>query len=272
MHPNVSINTLCFAPGSLAAQVEMIARIRARAVTPDLAQILQPGVSQSAALFRDAGLEVAALTHRAFGFATPEAIDAERERLIRTIEIAATIAAPTIVMTTGGRSSHSWSDAAQRFAEAVAPCAQFARQAGIALGVEPTSHLYADASILHNLSDTTRVCRQAGIGVIIDLFACWVDADIENAIFEAGKSTALVQVSDYVPGDRALPCRAIPGDGTIPLDRLIPAIVESGYRGWFDLEIIGPRLRAEGDGPGLCRAGKAIGRILTQAGLGAVDD
>jgi len=262
MHPNISINTLCFAVGERDEQIERVARIGVRAITPDLEQVTRLGERRVTALLRDTGLKVAALTHRAFGFATTELANAGRERLIRTIEIAAQIGAPTIVMTTGGRGPLNWSDAADRFAEAIAPCAQLARQAGIALGVEPTSHLYADASIVHRLSDTTHVCRQAGIGVTIDLFACWVDADIESAIVEAAEFTAFVQVSDCVSGDRALPCRAVPGDGAIPLDRIIPAIVRSGYRGWFDLEIIGPRLQAEGEEGGLRRAAERITEIL----------
>jgi hypothetical protein len=32
------------------------------------------------------------------------------------------------------------------------------------------------------------------------------------------------------------------GDGMAQLDRLIPLIVQAGYRGYFDLELIGPRI------------------------------
>ena len=170
-------------------------------------------------------------------------------------------------MTTGGRGTFSWSEATKRFAEAMAPSAVQAKAAGIALGIEPTSHLYADASLVHRLSDCAALARAAGIAVTIDLFACWMDADIETAIADAAPLTALVQVSDYVYGDRALPCRAVPGDGAIPLDRLLPAIVSAGFAGTFDLEIIGPRLQSEGVENGLTRAANAIGGILTQAGL-----
>ena len=266
MHPDISINTLCFAPVGLDKLADKVTRIGARGISPDLEQVLRQGVPQSARLFRDAGLKVAALTHRAFCLATPEAATAARERLDRTIDIAAEIGARSIVMTTGGRGALAWTDAADRFAEAIAPSADKARMAGIALGIEPTSHLYADTSIAHRLSDTVRIVRTAGISVVIDLFACWVDADIEVAIAEAGPLASLVQVSDYVHGDRGLPCRAVPGDGAIPLDRLIPAIVWAGYNGFFDLEIIGPRLQAEGEDAGLRRAGDFLGTLLDQAG------
>jgi sugar phosphate isomerase/epimerase len=267
MHPNISINTLCFAPTGLGVLADRVVRIGARGISPDLDQVLAFGVPDSARLLREVGLAVATLTHRAFGFSTPELTASARERLGRTIEIAAEIGAQSITMTTGGRGALNWRDAAQRFAEAVAPCAETARAAGIRLGIEPTSHLYTDASIAHRLSETVEIARTARIDVTIDLFACWFDSDIDSAIAAAGPHTALVQVSDYVLGDRALPCRAVPGDGDVPLGRLITAIVQSGFRGWLDLEVIGPRLLAEGEELGLRRAGDAIGAILDEAGL-----
>jgi sugar phosphate isomerase/epimerase len=265
MHAEISINTLSFAPARLDKLADKVARIGAQAISPDLEQILAFGTTATALLIRDAGLVTAALTHRAFAFATRDDVAVAHERLARTIDIAIEIGARSIVMTTGGRGTFGWADATERFAEAIAPCAAKALAAGIALGIEPTSHLYADASIAHRLSDTVQIARKANISVVIDLFACWFDADIDAAIAEAGPLAALVQVSDYIYGDRGLPCRAVPGDGALPLARLIPAIVGADYRGFFDLEIIGPRLQVEGDEAGLRRAGDALGAILDQA-------
>ncbi len=262
MHPAISINTLCFAPAGLDNQIDAAARIGVRGVSPDLDQVLALGSAATARALCDAGLSVATLTHRAFGFTAPAGSEAARERLLRTIAIAGEIGAATVTMTTGGRGALNWAEASDRFAEAMAPCADAAQAAGIRLAIEPTSHLYADVSMAHRLADTAALARKAGIGVTIDLFACWTDADIEGAIAAAGPLTALVQVSDYVFGDRGLPCRAVPGDGAIPLDRLIPAIVRSGFTGWFDLEIIGPRLQAEGEETGLRRAADHIGHLL----------
>lgn len=265
MHPSISINTLCLPPAPLDALVDRVARIGAQGISPDLDQVLAFGVGESAQAIRDAGLAVATLTHRAFGYATPAETGAARERLLRTIAIAGELGAQTIIMTTGGRGALNWPQAAEAFAEAMLPCTEAARAAGIRLGIEPTSHLYSDVSIAHRLTDAATLARKAGIGVMIDLFACWVDADIDAAIADAASLTALVQVSDYIYGDRGLPCRAVPGDGAVPLDRLIPAIARAGFTGWFDLEIIGPRLQAEGEDVGLRRAADYIGKLLETA-------
>jgi sugar phosphate isomerase/epimerase len=267
MHPQISINVLSLAPAAFDQQVEAVARIGARAITPDIGQLGDVSSAHAARLIGAAGLQAAALTHRAFSFGDPAETLAARERLERSIDYANAIGAPAIVMTTGGRGTLNWGDAAKRFAEGIAHCIAQAQKAGIKLGIEPTSHLYADASIAHRLSDCAEIAQQAGISVVIDLFACWTDSNIDAAITAAAPITSLVQISDYVYGDRGLPCRAVPGDGAVPLERLIPAIVAAGFRGTFDLEIIGPRLETEGAEIGLKRAADVIGRTLQMAGL-----
>ncbi len=262
MHPNISINVLSLAPAPFDNHVETVARLGARAITPDIAQLGDVSAAHAARLMKDAGLQPAALTHRAFGFGKATETQSARTRLGRSIEYALAIGAPTIVMTTGGRGSLSWGDAAIQFAEALAPCVAQAQSAGVKLGIEPTSHLYADASIAHSLRDCNALARRADIFVVIDLFACWTDSDIDEGIAAAGAHASLVQVSDYVYGDRGLPCRAVPCDGVMPLDRLLPAIVSAGFTGTFDLEIIGPRLQAEGIERGLKRAAESIGALL----------
>lgn len=267
MHRAISVNTLCLAPAAFDRQVGTVARIGVRGISPELEQVREAGVGNAARAIRDAGLEVATLTHRSFGYAIPEEMTAARDRLLKTIDIAQEVGGQSIIMTTGGRGRLAWADAAERFAEAMAPCAEAARLAGIPLGIEPTSHLYSDVSIAHRLTDTVTLARKAGIGVMIDLFACWVDSDIESAIEKAAPICPLIQVSDYVYGDRGLPCRAVPGDGALPFGRLLPTIVRSGFRGWFDLEIIGPRLQGEGQATALERAAKNLSTMLASAGF-----
>jgi sugar phosphate isomerase/epimerase len=38
----------------------------------------------------------------------------------------------------------------------------------------------------------------------------------------------------------------VPGDGDIPLERIIGQVLAAGYDGCFDLELIGPRIDEEG--------------------------
>ena len=269
MHRAISINTLCLKPDTLDRQAELVARLGARGISPTRDEVTNLGVAKAAAALRDAGLKVATLSHMSFGYASSGEAQAARARLDQTLDMASEIGADCVIMTTGGRGELDWSSAADMFAEAVAPCAQKARAAGIALGIEPTSHLYADASIAHRLSDTVEICRRAGIAVMIDIFACWFDSDIDAAIAQAAALSPLAQISDYVYGDRGLPCRAVPGDGAIPFERIVPAMIAGGFHGWWDLEILGPRIREEGAELALPRAAAHIGGLLEKCGISA---
>ena len=264
-HRAISINTLCLPPASLDALAAKVVALGVQAISPGLADLTDFGIVPAARLLGDAGLTVATLTHRAFGFATPAETVTARTRLLQTIEIAQQIGAATITFTTGGRGDLTWPQAADAFAAAIAPCADAARAAGVKLSLEPTSHLYADASIAHRLTDTIALIRAAGIDLGIDLFACWFDADIEAAIAAGGGAAALVQVSDYVAGDRGLPCRAVPGDGMMRLERLIPQIHAAGFRGYYDIELFGPRIDAEGAEFALARAIERLGQLIPQS-------
>ncbi len=261
MHPAISINTLCLPSAGLRAQIDCVARLGAGAISPVVADVEEAGIAQSAAAMRDAGIAAAMATHRAFAADTHD-IAAEHAKLNRSIEVAAGIGAGHVLLTTGGRGALTWQAAAERFAEAIQPCVEVARSAGVGLAIEPTSHLYADISLVHRLSDTMRIARMANIGVIPDLFACWTDADLPEAIKDAGPLLSVVQVSDYAYGGRSLPCRVIPGDGVIPLPDLLGRIADTGFAGYYDLEIIGPALASEGHDAGLRRAGAYITTIL----------
>ena len=188
-HRKISINTLSFKPAKLDAHVNAVARLGASAISPGLEDVSAFGAAATKQAISDAGLVIATLTHRAFGYVTPEQATQARARLDATLAIAETIEAQTVTLTTGGRGALSWVEAAARFAEEIAPCARRAEAAGIKLTLEPTSHLYADASIAHRLSDTISLARSAGIHVGIDVFACWVDADIEDAIATIGANS-----------------------------------------------------------------------------------
>jgi sugar phosphate isomerase/epimerase len=262
VHPKISINTLCLPPAPFPDQVERLARLGTAAISPTVPEVEDAGIAASAAALRDAGIAAALVTHQAFPANTAPDIASEQAKLNRSIEVAAGIGAGHVLLTTGGRGTLGWRQAAERFAEAIAPCVKVARAAGVTLAIEPTSHLYADISLVHRLSDTARIARMAGIGVIPDLFACWTDADLPEAIDDAGPLLGVIQVSDYAYGGRALPCRVIPGDGVIPLPAIIAAIAATGFAGYYDLEIIGPALASEGHDAGLRRGGAYITKIL----------
>ena len=263
-HPRIALNTFSLEPAPLPAQVDAVARLGVALVTPMDRDVHAHGLAESAQTIRDAGLGVAALTCSGFSFATPEEAETGRRRMDRAIDAAEAIGAPAICMTTGPRGDLAWSEAARRFAEAIAPSAERARAAGVALSVEPVSHLFAHISIVHRLSDVVALVKAAGIHLGVDVFACWADADLDEALVAAAPLCSFVQISDYHYGDLALPCRAPLGDGDIPLQRIVSRIVAAGFTGPFDIEILGPRLAQDRDA-GLRRSITKLDELIRTA-------
>jgi sugar phosphate isomerase/epimerase len=170
-------------------------------------------------------------------------------------------------MLTGGHGRLTWEQGAEAFSAAVAPCVAQARDAGISLGIENASTLYADLHIAHSLRDTVALAEQAGIGICMDLYGCWTEAALRETMERAVPRCHIMQVSDYVYGDRALPARAVPGDGAIPLHRLLEWALAAGYQGAFDLELIGPRIDREGHLAAVRRAAEEVGKTLDSLGV-----
>jgi sugar phosphate isomerase/epimerase len=189
-----------------------------------------------------------------------------RAGLSHAIEAAAAVGARVVYMLTGGRGELGWEQAAERFCAAIAPCVAEAQQAGVALAIENASALYADIHIAHTLRDTLTLAEMAGVGVCIDLFHCWAEAGIKGLVDRALPRTVQIQLSDYVLGDRALPARAVPGDGAIPIEPFIRQVLASGYAHGFDLELIGPRIEAEGRVDAARRACETIRTMLERLG------
>ncbi len=117
-----------------------------------------------------------------------------RESLARLIDIAAELGARSIYMLTGGHGGLRWEEAADCFCEAIAPCVDQAKAAGIELAIENASALYAEIHIAHSLADTITLAEMAGVGVCIELFFCWAEAGLPALFARAMPRCQLVQL------------------------------------------------------------------------------
>ncbi len=94
--------------------------------------------------------------------------------------------------------------------------------------------------------------------------ACWAERDLANTIAAGIDVIRLVQVSDYMIGSLSTPDRCVPGDGDIPLARIVSRLLRAGYAGVFELELIGPRIEAEGYASAIPRAVNAMEAMLAE--------
>jgi len=92
-----------------------------------------------------------------------------------------------------------------------------------------------------------------------------MERDPEDAVRRAGARLAVFQVSDAVYGTFERPSpggRVVPGDGDLALDEFIRAALDAGYKGAFELEVVGPAIEAEGHAAALRRAVERANELL----------
>ena len=112
--------------------------------------------------------------------------------------------------------------------------------------IQPTNSLRLDYSFIFTLRDTLEVARRAGTDVVLELECCWYERGLKELVRENVDRIALVQISDFKIGSSTSPDRSVIGEGDIPLERLLDLILDAGYEGMFDLELVGPKITAEG--------------------------
>ncbi|WP_181779817.1 sugar phosphate isomerase/epimerase family protein [Pseudonocardia pini] len=263
MDGRLSVSGLCFPDEDLAGQLARLALLGARTTSLRAGVLREFGWAEALELVRSTGPSVAALIDSPrVDLGDPSTWAAGRAQLTQAVDGAAELSAPTVYMVTGARTGLTWVDSADAFREATAPVVAHAMDRGVRLAVEATNPLYSDISFLHTASAAFRLAERCGMAVCLDLFHVWTDWDLLDEIARAPERIAMVQVSDHVPGDRSFPCRAVPGDGAVPLAELLAAVTASGYEGVFDLELSGPRIDAEGHVDAARRGLGALGALL----------
>ena len=201
-----------------------------------------------------------------FHLADPRRWDAQRERLIRSIDTAVAVGAPAIVFTTGPFAPLTWEEAADALEAALAPVLHEARARAVDFAIEHTNSLRVDVGFVHTFRDAIDLARRLDTGVCMEVNACWAERGLAETIRAGVDRVRLVQVSDFKVGTVASSQRLVPGDGDIPLGRIVRELVDAGYSGPFELELIGDAIVAEGYEAAVPRAVRALDALLTDAG------
>lgn len=197
---------------------------------------------------------------RSSGLRVANVIGVGHAGLATAIETAQQLDAPRVVFTTGPAGALEWEEAADAFAQAI----EHVLPAPLTLCLEHTNSLRTDVSFVHTLGDAIDLAERLDISVCMEINACWAERDLAHTIADGIDRIGLVQVSDTAIGTLSTPNRLVPGDGDIPLDRIVGCLLEAGYDGVFELELIGPRIEEEGYRSAIRRSCTYLGALLTE--------
>lgn len=203
------------------------------------------GASQASRMIRDAGLFAPCLCTSAWmNLTDAAAMRAALEENRRRLDMAAELGAATLVVVPGGLATgeKDLPGARARVADALAELLPYARQTGVALGLEPLHPMYCgDRSCLNTFAQCLDLVETlgAGTGIVADVYHCWWDPEFEAGLRKAGPQRILTfHLCDWlVPTRDVYQDRGMVGDGVIDIARYRAILDDIGYDGPFEIEI-----------------------------------
>jgi sugar phosphate isomerase/epimerase len=270
VHPRLSVNSISSYLQPLSADIELWHDLGVDHVALILPKIDEIGWDRARELVTAAGLRVSTI----FG-PTYRPLDADRglgwwdedqRHTVETVEFAASVGAGSVYICTGGAPTLNWEDAADKFCELIAPSVARGAELGVPVLLEPTNPLRVDISFVFWQRDAMDLARQAGTKVVLDFQSSWYERGLEQVVRRNIDLVGLTQLSDYVIGTAQTGDRVVPGDGDIPLERLVRMVLDAGFTGSFDLEVFGPRVEEEGYRSSVRRCVERASELLDRAG------
>lgn len=242
----LSLNLATFAEEwDLARAVEVAARNGIRHAGLTRRQLAAEGAREAARILRNGGIEPTSLEGLT-GFVAEEG--SLRRRLLdeqrRAIEDAARIGAPCLTVK-GGQlppGSKDLTGARHMVEDGLTAVLDEAIGAGVMLAIEPVHPMLAERGIVCTTAQALDIgdgLGGDGIGIVLDLHACWWDPELERQVERAGRRLALVQFADWLSPTRSLvEDRGLMGDGVIDLPFWRRLVREHGYGKPFEVEIV----------------------------------
>jgi sugar phosphate isomerase/epimerase len=252
-HPRVALNSISSMNQSLDEDLALWADLGIENVALITPKFDEPGWDAGRQAVLDAHLVVSSMSCY-----PPQAAEA--------VELTAGVEANVLYLPTGTGGALPWEDAAEKYCKEMAPLVDRATELGVTLAVEPTNPLRSDVSFVYTVRDAVDLARLADMAVCIDFYSSWYERGLEELVRENIDIVALVQICDYKIGTLDTPNRVAIGDGDIPVERLLRILLDAGYDGVFELEILGPRIEAEGYRAPIVRSLERASDMLARLG------
>ena len=230
--------------------VEVFAAAGAPAVGVAIRKLEACGVARAAQLLRDAHLAVSCLTSSGpfpLGDEAGERTALEHTR--RHLDAAAALGADCLMLLPGNAVGWAWEDAAARARPLIEALIPLAERARVRIALEPTSQLRMDLAFLHSFDealDVVDAIDSPWVTVVLEINNAWIERRLYENIRRRTRRIGVVQVNDFKVGTLRASERVVIGDGDIPLRRICAALAAAGYDGWYDIELLGPAIEAEG--------------------------
>jgi sugar phosphate isomerase/epimerase len=166
----------------------------------------------------------------------------------QAIELAAALRAHCLVVHSGARGLHTQNHVRRLLVEALEELLPLAEALHVTLALEPM-HPAAGTrwTFLTNLDDALALVSSFGskyLRLVLDCYDWGRDEGLCERLARLAPHLALVQLAD----GREAPCgernRCPLGSGGVPLPRLVRELTDAGYRGPFEIELLGEEIES----------------------------
>jgi len=215
-----------------------------------------------------AGIRASTYISASFDLSAPHTWDATRATQRTALDLMARHEGGSIYFTPGRTTGASWNEDLDRLADAVAPTVDYARKVGVPAAIEPS--LRTSVSFVNTFRDAIDVAERTGLSLVADFGNMWMERDFREVLARARPHIALVQICDVVIGSLERPSpggRTHVGEGELPLRRMMQDVLDAGYNGVFDLEVVGADFTSGAGAADLSRGVAAASALLADLGI-----
>ncbi|ONH58735.1 xylose isomerase [Frankia sp. CcI49] len=266
-HPRLSVSEMCTYPWAFADELLLWDSLDVHRVGVLDVKLTDHGRGEAVRALTSRSMRLTTVITHSFDLSAPDTWDATRTRVNQAIDLAALLGG-CVYFTPGAADGRAFDELTAALADAAAPCLARADARGVRLAIEPTQR--ADRSFVHTLREAAEVSDRTGLALIVDLGNCWREPDLAAAVRQIGDRLAVAQLCDVIAReDGPLPAgtRMVPGDGDMPVEAFVRAVLDTGYVGPFELELVGPAVEAEGLEPATRRAVERATALLEKVML-----
>ena len=206
------------------------------------------GEERGVDLVAESGLSVTNLQW-AGGFTGSEGRSLEEsiDDAAQAVRLAGALDAGCLLFYTGGRNNHTFRHAERLLSTAIDQLLPLAEAADVTLAIEPMHPSCAeDWTFLTDLVETLSLLSRyesRHLKLVLDLYHFGEDPYLQTALPRIIPHVAVVQLGDRRGLHSNEQNRCPLGEGKLPLGDLVRLLIESGYQGDFDVELVGQDLQ-----------------------------
>lgn len=238
----IALNELTTFPCTIEQDLEAYQFWQLPAIGVSWRKLLLHGVRRNVRSIVESGLKVSSLSwvggvtgHH--GYCFDDAI-AEVKRAIR---IAGQLRCPTLSVVTGPQNGHIDSHARRLIRLALQEVADLAKRYNVVLALQPMhSMFHQEWTFLHSLDDTLAVLEalnHPAVKLDFGTYHLGQEADLLSRIPEIVNRIGIVRLADRYGSPQHLNDREVPGEGCLPIQEIVVALEDAGYRGWYETEV-----------------------------------